>query len=452
MADEKNLGFIYDPIVKKIKESSMLPIQFNTYIEPLKPIDVDGKYIILQCPSEQMANFITTRLSEHLENAIIEADTGFKDFKLVVEDSLIYTYAAPNEEEAFEQPKNLLSGYTFDKYVVGKNNEFAYAAALNIAKAPLNSEFNPLFIHGGAGLGKTHLIQAIAHYILDNQPTLKIIYTTCEQFVNEIIDTMFTHRDNDTRERANKLKAHYRSCDVLIIDDIQFIEGKKAVQEEFFHTFNQLVANGKQVVISSDRPPKELSTLEDRLKTRFVAGLILNILPPNYETKIAILRKKSFEKRCNVPDDVIDYLASLPGDDVRTLEGRLNKVIFAAGLYDEAEITVDFAKSALNEAVPDSNEEITASAVIKAVANFYHISEEDLRGKCKKKEIVIPRQICCYLMLDLLSMPLTKVGHEMGGRDHTTVMHARNKIADMIRLNDRIAKEVDDIKNIIQKK
>ena len=210
---------------------------------------------------------------------------------------------------------------------MGKNNEFVYAAAYAVAKSPAG-DLNPLFIYGGTGLGKTHLIQAIAHKVLKDNPDIKVIYVTCEQFVNEIIDNMFTGRGPDARDKSNKLRHHYRSADLLIIDDIQFIENKKAVQEEFFHTFNELVSKGKQIVISSDHSPKELTALEDRLRTRFSGGGLFDIQPPQLETKIAILKRKAFEKKCHVPDDVLQFLAQDSGDDVRTLEGRLTKVIF----------------------------------------------------------------------------------------------------------------------------
>ena len=238
---------------------------------------------------------------------------------------------------------------------------------------------------------------------------------------------------------------------MLIIDDIQFIEGKKAVQEEFFHTFNELVSKGKQIVISSDHHPKELTALEERLKTRFSGGLLFDILPPDFEMKIAILKRKAFEKKCPVPDEVLEFLAKDSDDDVRTLEGRLTKVIFASRLHEEP-ITIQLAKSALNEAVSEGKEEITAQSIISGVTSYYKISKSDLIGKSKKKEIVIPRQICAYLMCELLSLPLIAVGKELGGRDHTTVLYSRDKVEEMIGVNDKIAKDVDDIKNIILKK
>ncbi len=449
MAEKGNFDFIYNPIKEKMRET-ISHIYFTTYIENLTPVDIDGRFIVLETPTEIFAKFITGTLADKMRDAIIRADVGISDFRLKVEGSDGFAYNAP-AEEYFDAPTNLDKRFTFDSFVVGKNNEFVHAAALSVANDPAGT-YNPLFIYGGTGLGKTHLMQAIANKIVADKPELKVIYVTSEQFTNDIIDNMFTSRGPDARDKSNKLRQYYRNADVLIIDDIQFIEKKKAVQEEFFHTFNELVAKGKQIVISSDHPPKELTLLEERLRTRFSGGLLFDILPPNYETKIAILKRKALEKKCIVPDDVLTFLAQDSGDDVRTLEGRLTKVIFASKLHEEP-ISISLARSALSEAVSESGkEEITPLSVINAVTGYYKISRQDLIGKSKKKEIVIPRQICCYLMCELLSLPLISIGTELGGRDHTTILYSRDKVDEMCRVNDKIAKDVDDIKNIILKK
>lgn len=448
MAEKGNFDFLYNPIKEKMQEL-VSHINYTTYIEKLVPVDVDGRFIVLETPTESFAKYITGTLADKMREAIIKADVGLTDFRLKVEGSDGYAFNAPDEDN-YTPPANLDPKYTFDSFVVGKNNEFVHAAALSVANEPAGT-YNPLFIYGGTGLGKTHLIQAIANKIVKEKPHLKVIYVTSEQFVNEIIDTMFTSRGPDARDKGNRLRQYYRNADVLIIDDIQFIEKKKAVQEEFFHTFNELVSKGKQIVITSDHHPKELTELEERLRTRFSGGLLFDILPPNYETKIAILKRKAFEKKCFVPDDVLSFLAQDSGDDVRTLEGRLTKVIFASKLH-EVQITVSLARNALNEAVSEGNEEITSESVISAVTSFYRISKSDITGKSKKKEVVIPRQVCCYLMCELLSLPLIAIGKELGGRDHTTILYSRDKIDEMCRVNDKIAKDVDDIKNIILKK
>ena len=448
MAEKGNFDFLYTPIKEKMREI-ISHTNFITFIDNLVPVDIDGRIIVLETPTESFAKHITNTLAEKMREAILKADVGISDFRLKVEGSDDFAYNAPEEEE-FTPPTNLNPNYTFDSFVVGKNNEFVYAAAYAVAKSPAG-DLNPLFIYGGTGLGKTHLIQAIAHKVLKDNPDIKVIYVTCEQFVNEIIDNMFTGRGPDARDKSNKLRHHYRSADLLIIDDIQFIENKKAVQEEFFHTFNELVSKGKQIVISSDHSPKELTALEDRLRTRFSGGGLFDIQPPQLETKIAILKRKAFEKKCHVPDDVLQFLAQDSGDDVRTLEGRLTKVIFASKLHEEP-ISVTLAKSALNEAVSEGGkEEITPRSIIDAVTGYYKLGKNDIAGKSKKKEIVIPRQVCCYLMCELLSLPLIAIGKELGGRDHTTILYSRDKVEDMCRVNDKMAKDVDDIKNIILK-
>ncbi len=449
MAEKGNFDFIYNPIKEKIRES-ISHIYFSTYIENLTPVDIDGRFIVLETPTETFAKFITGTLSDKIRDAIIRADVGISDFRLKVAGSEGYAMNAPCEEY-FSAPVNLDKKYTFESVVVGKNNEFVHAAALSVANDPAGT-YNPLFIYGGTGLGKTHLMQAIANKIVNDKPELKVVYVTSEQFTNDIIDNMFTSRGPDARDKGNRLRQYYRSADVLIVDDIQFIEKKKAVQEEFFHTFNELVAKGKQIVISSDHPPKELTLLEERLRTRFSGGLLFDILPPNFETKIAILKRKALEKKCIVPDDVLTFLAQDSGDDVRTLEGRLTKVIFASRLHEEP-ITIALARNALSEAVSEGGkEEITPQAILNAVTGYYHIAQGDITGKSKKKEIVIPRQVCCYLMCELLSLPLISIGKELGGRDHTTILYSRDKVDEMCRVNDKIAKDVDDIKNIILKK
>ncbi|MDE6849705.1 MAG: chromosomal replication initiator protein DnaA, partial [Clostridia bacterium] len=440
MADTSNLDFIYQPIKEKMQET-ITHITFLTYIDKLVPVEIDGRYIVLETLTENFAQYITNNLAEKMRDAIIKANVGVSDFRLVVKGSRNYAYETSHEEPAYTPPNNLNKRFTFDNFVAG-NNLFAFEAAKNVADDPAGV-YNPLFIYGGTGLGKTHLIQAIANQIVTEKPNLKVVYATCEQFVNEIIDTMFASKGPDARERSNKLRQHYRSADVLIIDDIQFIANKKAVQEEFFHTFNELISRGKQIVITSDQPPKELTALEERLRTRFSGGLVFDVMPPNLETKIAILKKKSFEKKCIVPDEVLTFLAQDSGDDVRTLEGRLTKVIFASKLH-ESPITVALAKSALNEAVSEGgSEEITPANIINAVTGFYKVTKSELIGKCKKKELVLPRQVCCYLMCELLSLPLMSIGKELGDRNHTTILYSRDKVESMIAVSDKTAKDID---------
>ena len=449
MTDTYNLDFIYQPIKEKMRDT--IPyVTFLTYIDKLVPVEIDGRFIVLETLTENFAQYITLNLADKVRDAIIKADVGVSDFRLIVKGSKSSHYDAPFEELDSYPTTNLNKRYTFESFVAG-NNVFAFEAAKNVADDPAGV-YNPLFIYGGTGLGKTHLIQAIANQIVEEKPQLKVIYATCEQFVNEIIDTMFNSKGPNAREKNVRLRQHYRGADVLIIDDIQFIANKKAVQEEFFHTFNELVSRGKQIVITSDQPPQELTALEERLRTRFSGGLAFDVMPPNIETKIAILKKKAFEKKCIVPDDVLSFLAQDSGDDVRTLEGRLTKVIFASKLHESA-ITINLARSALNDSVSESGaEEITPASVINAVTGFYGLTKSELVGKCKKQELVLPRQVCCYLMCELLSLPLMAIGKELGNRNHTTILYSRDKIEEMIGVSDKLAKDIDDIKNIILKK
>lgn len=449
MADANNLDFIYGPIKQKMQEI-ISPISFISYIDKLVPVEIiDGRYIVLETLTENFAQHITQNLADKMREAIIKADVGLSDFRLVVKGSSDYAFDSAGDAPAYTPVSNLNKKFTFENFVAG-NNVYAYKAALSVADDPAGT-YNPLFIYGGTGLGKTHLTQAIANHVLSVKPSAKVIYVTCEQFVNEFINSMLT-KGAEAREKGNQLRQYYRSADVLIIDDIQFIIGKIAVQEEFFHTFNELVSRNKQIIITSDQHPKQLTTLQDRLKTRFQGGLVVDMVPPDYETKIAILKVKALEKRTIVPDEVLAFLAQDSGDDVRTLEGRLTKVIFASKLHEEP-ISVELARSALKEAVSEGGaEEITPASIISAVAGFYNVTKEEIIGKCKKAEIVIPRQVCCYLMCELLSLPLMSIGKELGNRNHTTILYSRDKVSELMMVNDKLAKEIDDIKNIILKK
>lgn len=448
MADANNLDFIYGPIKAKMREL-ISTINFLTYIDKLVPVEIDGRYIVLETLTENFAQHITQNLADKMREAIIKADVGVSDFRLIVKGSSEYAFDSAGDTPAYTPVSNLNKKFTFENFVAG-NNVYAYKAALSVADDPAGT-YNPLFLYGGTGLGKTHLTQAIANHVLGVKPSAKVIYVTCEQFVNEFINSMLT-KGAEAREKGNQLRQYYRSADVLIIDDIQFIIGKTAVQEEFFHTFNELVSRNKQIIITSDQHPKQLTTLQDRLKTRFQGGLVVDMVPPDYETKIAILKVKAMEKRTLVPDEVLAFLAQDSGDDVRTLEGRLTKVIFASKLHEEP-ISVELARSALKEAVSEGgSEEITPASIINAVVSFYKVTREELVGKCKKAEIVVPRQVCCYLMYELLSLPLMSIGKELGNRNHTTIIYSRNKVNELIMVNDKFAKEIDDIKNIILKK
>ena len=449
MSENNQFDILWKPIQANL-EQSLAHITYTTYISGLRPVDVDGTRIVLKTDTEFFAKTIVHQLKDKIKAAIAKADTGITDFVLMVEGN-DEPYYRPADEEADEDytPVAVDPRFTFESFVAGKSNEFVFAAAQSVAKNP-GANFNPLYIYGASGLGKTHLLQSIANYINLHKPSLRVLYTTCEKFINELIDSIYLNKGNNSRDMQAKFRNRYRNVDVLLIDDVQFLAKKQAVQEELFHTFNALQAENKQVVFTSDVPPKEIATLEERLRTRFEGGLIADIQPPDTETKIAILKQKAFERKAIIPPDVLEFLARDSGTDVRTLEGRLTKVVFASKLHEKP-VTMELAATALREAVSEEHETVTSDKIIGSVCSFYKISKENLLGKSKKKELVLPRQICAYLMCEIMNIPLVSIGETLGGRDHTTVIHSREKVSNLVKVNDRVAKEVEDIRNIILK-
>lgn len=448
MEEKAQFASLWNQIREEAKKI-VNPISYNTFVENLTPVDVVNRKIVLKAETELTAKVITGSLAELIKKAVVSSDLGLVDFIVVVDGSP--TYTLDEMPDAYEETPVLLdSRYTFESFVEGTCNQFVYAAAKSVAEAP-GENFNPLYIYGSTGLGKTHLMQAIANEIAAKKPQLKVLYTTSENFLNEYVDSMY-RKKGAGREADARFRNRYRNVDVLLIDDIQFWAGKAGVQEAFFHAFNELYAMHKQIVISSDCPAKELTELEERLRTRFEQGLIADIQPPNIETKIAILKRKAYERKCIVPDEVLAFLVKNSDNNVRTLEGRLNSVIFASKLHEEP-ITLKLASLALQESINKNaeQEEVTPDAIIRAACNYYSITKADLIGKNKRQELVRARQVCTYLMCDMLSLPLVTVGKEMGGRDHATVIYSRDKITELIRVNDAIKKEVNDIKSAVLK-
>ncbi len=443
MSETSQLQYLWKQISERLK-NLVAPIAYSTFFSDLEPMDVSGRKIIIKAPSNECANAIMRQHDTKLRDAIEKCNVGLTDFRFVVGGS--DEYPENYEEDAGDtfriSPIN--KNFTFESFVAGSGSKFVYAAAKAVAENP-GEAFNPLFIYGESGLGKTHLLHAIANYIEKHSPHKKVLYTTSENFLNDLIDSI-------AQKNGAKFRYHYRNVDVLMIDDIQFLKARTQLQEEFFHTFNELSAQNKQIVITSDRPPKEIATLEERLRTRFEGGMIADVQPPDSETKIAILKRKALDKKCPVSDDVLELLARDSGHDVRTLEGRLTKVIFASRLHEEP-ITIELAKRALNESVSEteSQEDITPEKIIAAACGYFKITKTELLGKSKKAELVNARQICAYLMCDMLSLPLQVLGKALD-RDHTTVMYARDKMKKQASLNDRVAKEIDDIRNIVLKK
>ncbi len=448
MAENSQLEYLWGKI-KERAEKLINPVSFSSFIEDLEPVDVVNKKLVLKALTEVTAATVTKHHLEHLRAAAQSADVGLVGVAIVVDGS--DTYTLDEMPDAYEENDLVLDKrYTFESFVVGPQNKFVYAAAKSVATAP-GENFNPLYIYGGTGLGKTHLMQAIANEISAKKPSLKVIYTTSEKFLNEYVDSMYAKKSAGT-DNEFRFRNRYRNVDVLIIDDIQFWAGKYGVQEAFFHTFNELFSQHKQIVISSDCPAKELTTLEERLRTRFEGGLIADIQPPDLETKIAILKRKALEKKYVIPEDVLAFLVKNSDNNVRTLEGRLNTVIFASKLHEEP-ITTKLAATALQESIgtEEEQEELTPEAIIRATCNYYGVTKNDLIGKSKRQELVRARQICTYLLCDMLTLPLVSVGKEMGGRDHATIIYSRDKVAELMRVNDTIAKSVTDIKSAVLK-
>ncbi len=450
--DSQSLLNLWDRVKKEL-QGTIAEITYNTHITQFVPINIHDNKIVLQTPSKLFADAIceSQTLVEKVKESLKKSNTGLTDFEIILQGEENVYFSTNSRDEEFDSIP-IEKKYNFHSFVVGPNTEFVYAAARSVAEntanASINDDINPLYIYGGSGLGKTHLMHAIANYVIEKQPLAKVLYTTCEKFINELIDSIAIRGNN--RAETSKFRNFYRNVDLLLIDDIQFLANKKAVQEELFHTFNSLHQAGKQIVLTSDVSPEEMSTLEARLRTRFSGGVIIDIQPPEIETKIAILSRKAQERKMIIPNDVLEFLANNSGPDIRTLEGRLKKVIFASQLHD-AEITVQFAANALHEAVREEHEQedITADNILNAVCNFYKVTKEQILSKGKKKELVHPRQVCAYLMCDILNIPLISIGKAMGGRDHTTIMHARDKIEGQMKLNPTLSKEVGDIKNII---
>ena len=336
--------------------------------------------------------------------------------------------------------------YTFENFVVGKSNQVVCAAMQSVAEHP-SRKFNPLFIYGGVGLGKTHLLHAVGNYLTEHRPDLNVLYVTCEKFTNDYVDSIRNGKEKSNLDFRDK----YRSVDVLMIDDIQFISNKMGIQEEFFHTFNDLYQNNKQIIIASDRSPKEMSALEERLRSRFSSGLIQDIQEPDYETKVAILNKKCSQEGYLVDKDVIDFIAQKTGTNIREMEGILSKVVFYASLLNKTHASMEDAHEALKDYGETEKTNLDAEKILNTVCDFFKVTKEDLIGKKKNKEIVEPRQLCIYLINDMLNIPLTAIGEIFGGRDHTTIMHARDKISNQVKINPHIRTLVNDIRSQLLK-
>ena len=433
-------------------EHELSDISFKTWLQPLKIHSVSDHVVTILVPSEQMGiDYITKKYMFPIKVAIAEFTGKEFDIEFILpeqakqaEREQMFAVMNTLDHSANAEKANLNPKYTFDTFVVGNNNKFAHAAALAVAESP-GKMYNPLFIHGGAGLGKTHLMHSIAHFVLHENPEKKVLYVTSETFTNELIESI----RNGNNTAMTKFREKYRNVDVLLIDDIQFIIGKEATQEEFFHTFNDLHGNKKQIIISSDKPPKDIETLEARLRSRFEWGLIADISSPDFETRMAILHKKEENDGYNIDNEVIEYIATHIKSNIRELEGALNKLVALSNL-ENREITVKLAEEALKDIIaPDEKKEVTPALIISVVAEHFHISVDDIKSNKRNSEVVFPRQIAMYLCSNMTSVGLKKIGAEMGGRDHTTVLHGSRKIASDIKSSDSVKNTVEIIKKKI---
>ncbi len=442
----ENYEILWNETLKEL-EKTVSNISFSTYISKATAVDIANNKIVLITPTELFASQLTdTVLNGKICDALKKVSSDVVGFEVSVaktkKDYLEKT-AKSEQGQVYGSPIN--PKLTFDSFVVGDSNELIFAAATAVAESP-GEAYNPLFIYGGSGLGKTHILMAIANYLKKNSPSTRVLYSTCDQFTNQLIESI-SRGNNKGPEFRNK----YRNVDVLLIDDVQFLSNKPSTQHEFFDTFNELVAQNKQIVLTCDRPPKEIEVLEERLRTRFEGGLLVDVQPPELETKIAILKKKAEEKKCIIDLKVLTYIAETNSLDIRSLIGKLTNVIFASKLHEKP-ITIELAKEALKESSSVTPEDIQADDIINCVCDFYKVSTADVLGKKKNKEFVEPRQICMYLITELLSLPLVTVGSKMGGRDHATVIYARDKVAELIKTSQRVAVEVNDIRNLILRK
>jgi chromosomal replication initiator protein len=435
-----------DELLTKAKEllkEETTSISFDTWIKDLEIQSIDSGNIVLITPTNFKKDYLYSKYHELLVNTFKFLTNKECSVKIVSEEEGV----VKNSQQTISNNSNtgylnetLNPKYTFDSFVVGNNNRFAHAASLAVAEAPATS-YNPLFIYGGVGLGKTHLMHAIGNEILRNNRNSNILYVTSEKFTNQLINGI---KDNTTEQFRNK----YRNIDVLLIDDIQFIAGKERIQEEFFHTFNTLHESGKQIIISSDRPPKDINLLEDRLKSRFEWGLIADISSADYETRLAILRKKAQLENILIDDVILSNIANRIDTNIRELEGALNKLIARSSLINSP-ITMEMSEWAINEIVTSKEQIISSAFIQETVAKYFNIDPKDLIGIKRSNDVVFPRQIAMYLCRSVPQLSLPQIGKDFGNRDHTTVLHACNKIEKEIKENKNTKLIVDSVKNIL---
>ena len=442
-----------EELVAKIKEllkPEVTKISYDTWILPLDIRSIDGDNIVFTTISEFQKDFIENKYRSLIFNTlryITNKDWTFSVIDLSKEEQnpkgdelVIKDNKNSNSAEVETNKSTLNPKYTFETFVVGNSNRFAHAAALAVGNEP-GKAYNPLFLYGGVGLGKTHLMHAIGNRILENSANTNVLYVTSEKFTNQLVNAI---KDNKNEVFRNK----YRSIDVLLIDDIQFIAGKERIQEEFFHTFNSLYEDGRQIIISSDKPPRDIQFLEDRLKSRFEWGLLADISCPDYETRLAILRKKAQDENILIDDFILSDIANKIDSNIRELEGVFNKIVARASLI-HSPITIELAENIINEFKYESEKVISCDFIKETVAKYFSIDKDDLAGNKRSNDIAFPRQIAMYLCREVANMSFPQIGVDFGGRDHSTVMHACKKIEKEVKEKSNTKLIVDSVKNII---
>ncbi|HEX7063965.1 MAG TPA: chromosomal replication initiator protein DnaA [Bacillales bacterium] len=445
----ENISELWNKALASIEKKLSKP-SFETWLKSTKADSFEDDTLVIAAPNEFARDWLESQYSELITEILTELTGSELNIKFIIPQSGNENHIDYERRRAKAMPKSspaaregsktmLNPKYTFDTFVIGSGNRFAHAASLAVAEAPAHA-YNPLFIYGGVGLGKTHLMHAIGHYVTEHNPDAKVVYIASEKFTNEFINSI---RDNKAVDFRNK----YRNVDVLLIDDIQFLAGKEQTQEEFFHTFNTLHEENKQIIISSDRPPKEIPTLEDRLRSRFEWGLITDITPPDLETRIAILRKKAKAEGLNIPNEVMLYIANQIDTNIRELEGALIRIVAYSSLVNH-DMNADLAAEALKDIIPSSKPKtITIHDIQKSVGDHYNVRLEDFAAKKRTKSIAFPRQIAMYLSREMTDFSLPKIGQEFGGRDHTTVIHAYEKITKLMNTDNELKHNIENISN-----
>lgn len=440
----QDLQHLWESFLSELQKTEISPITYNTFFKQLAPIKFENDTLYINTPTSFIGERICNNESYHRYMVdIFNRLTGkILDFKFLVGDTSFNSFQ-PNPQDQLLEKSRLNPKYTFDTFVVGKSNEFAHAASVSVADSLEKANANPLFIYGGVGLGKTHLMHAIGHFVLDRDPEKRVLYVTSEQFTNEFINSIRTNKNEHFRHK-------YRSMDLLLIDDIQFIADKETTMEEFFHTFNELYGANKQIVLTSDKPPNTIPKLESRLISRFAGGLVVDIAPPDLETRIAILRKKSDAEGFQVPDEVINFIAEQVQSNIRELEGALSRVT-AYSRLTTGSITIKTASLALKDLYrKNTSKPITPETIKKIISRHYNISLEDLDSKKRTRSIAYPRQIAMYMSRQYTDLSLLKIGESFGGRDHSTVIHAYEKISEDIEkdpsLNTKIHQMIREVK------